>query len=497
MQNVRLSNGRFDWIFFPWAYDYSHAEVRTYFLRILSEACRRYDLDGVELDWLRNPFFFREGEMSEMNVATMTAFVHDARTIVDEAAKRRGHPIRLVARVPVTPEQSLACGLDVEAWLKAGWLDAVIAGDGSTFSSCRLELWVALAHRHGVPVYGVLEPRNPHNIPRYGSPETLRAASATLWEKGADGLYFFNLYKPDHIALIDELADRARLARLPKEFFLEGSFYGKDDLLVAAGPLPLEITSATVAKASLFIADEPAHAREVSLEMQFSGAIEPPEITLNRHPLKGLTPRRGASGLTLTLSSAALKKALKRGLNDFSFTSADGDNCGGLVFAPEWTVFGPCDETDPAPATAGLAVCPARLRLGDRELSARQVKATDRGINLGELFGGPREKLGAWVYITVTAPRASRYLIGLGADWWLEAFLDGKPLLSTLDTGNYTGSFFSYTQPNRNNHITGVELLAGVHTLAVLVLSGSAGWILDAGPVGNALLTALSVRVAP
>ena len=311
----------YSWIFSPWDYDYSHAEVRTYFLDILSEACRRYELDGVELDWLRGPYLFREGEA---NVATMTAFVHDARAIVDEAAKRRGHPIRLVTRVPVTPEQTLACGLDVEAWLKAGWLDAVIAGPGTNFSSCPLELWVALAHRHGVPVYGALEPRNLHRIPRFGSPVTLRAAIATLWEKGADGLYFFNLFNRDDIPLIDELADRARLARLPKEFFLEGACFGKDDLCHAGGPLPLEITPATAAKASLFIADDPAQAREVSLEMQFSGAFEPPAITLNRHPLKGLTPRRGASGLTLTLSSAELQKALKRGVNEFSFTSAAG-----------------------------------------------------------------------------------------------------------------------------------------------------------------------------
>ena len=479
-----------DWVFCPFAYDYSQAEVRRYFLGILSEACRRYELDGVELDWLRDPFCFREGEV---NVATMTAFVHDARAIVDAAAKRRGHPIRLVTRVPVTPEKTLYCGLDVEAWLKAGWLDAVIAGPGTSFSSCPLELWVALAHRYGVPVYGAIEPRNLQSIPRFGNAETLRAGAATLWEKGADGLYFFNFFNRADMPLIDELADRARLARLPKEFFLEGPTR-KWDLGNEGGPLPLEITPATAAKVSLFIAEDPAQAREVCLEMQFSGAFEPPEITLNSHPLKGLTTKRGA-GLTLTLASAELKNALKRGLNEFSFTPAAGDNCGGLVLAPEWTVFGPCDKTDPAPATAGLAVCPATLRLGVRELVARQVKATDRGINLGELFGGHRERQGAWVYITVTAPRAGRYVIGLGADWWLEAFLDGKPLLSTLDTGNKRNNH-PFIKPNRNDQIAKAELMAGVHTLAVRVLSGSTGWMLDAGPVGTTL-TALSVRVAP
>ena len=45
-----------------------------------------------------------------------------------------------------------------------------------------------------------------------------------------------------------------------------------------------------------------------------------------------------------------------------------------LSFAPEWTVFGPCGETDPAPVFADLAACPATLRLGGKELTARKVR---------------------------------------------------------------------------------------------------------------------------
>ena len=44
-----------------------------------------------------------------------------------------------------------------------------------------------------------------------------------------------------------------------------------------------------------------------------------------------------------------------------------------LSFAPEWTVFGPCGETDPAPVFADLAACPATLRLEGKELTARKV----------------------------------------------------------------------------------------------------------------------------
>ncbi len=297
-------------------YDYSKAEVRSHYLGILREACRRYDLDGVELDWLRYPKFFRDGEV---NAAVLTEFVREARTILDEAAKRYGHPLRLVTRVPDGPARARELGLDVEAWLKAGWIDAVIAGNGFTFGSNALDQWVTLAHRHRVPVYGVIE-RMPRGFTRYGSPETLRAAAATLWARGADGLYTFNFYNTAEYPLLAELSDPARLARLPKEFFVDACSV-TNNATVSDTPLPLAMKVSTPATTHLFIADDPAMATETSLEIVFKaeGEFEPPVITLNGQPLHELKSTRSKSDLTLILSSPGQKTAIKHGTNDFSF----------------------------------------------------------------------------------------------------------------------------------------------------------------------------------
>ncbi len=299
-------------------YDYSKEEVRSHYLAILREACRRYDLDGVELDWLRYPKFFRDGEV---NAAVLTEFVRDARSILDEAAKRRGHALRLVTRVPDSPARTTELGLDVEAWLKAGWIDAVIAGNGFTFGSNALDEWVTLAHRHRVPVYGVIE-RMPRGFARYGSPETLRAAAATLWARGADGLYTFNFYNTAEYPLLAELSDPARLAHLPKEFFVD-AYSVTNNGTVSKTPLPLDLKASIPATTHLFIADDPAMATETSLEIVFKaeGEFEPPVTTLNGQPFHELKSTRSKFDLTLTLSSTALKQALKRGTNDFTFTS--------------------------------------------------------------------------------------------------------------------------------------------------------------------------------
>ncbi|MFM8825467.1 MAG: hypothetical protein ACKOFT_00125 [Actinomycetota bacterium] len=324
-------------------YDYSKPEVRSHYLDVLREACRRYDIDGVELDWLRYPKFFREGEV---DAAVITAFVRDARSILDEAATRRGHPLRRVTRVPDSPGSARRIGLDVEAWLEAGWIDAVIAGHGFTFNSNELDQWVAVAHRHHVPVYGVLE-RMPRGFARYGTPETLRAAAATLWARGADGLYLFNFVNTAEYPLLADLADPARLALRPKEFFLDACWV-TDNGTVSKPPLPLIVQPGSPARATLFLTDDPAHATELELELAWKGAgdFAAPDVVVNGQKLGGqqlgsqkledLTLDRGKAAfaavsavrlekgetpLTVSCSSASLANVFRRGANECVFTS--------------------------------------------------------------------------------------------------------------------------------------------------------------------------------
>jgi hypothetical protein len=314
-------------------YDFSKAEVRSHYLDIVREACRRYDLDGLELDWLRYPKFFRDGEV---NAAVLTEFVREVRTILDEAAKRRGHALRLVTRVPDGPARAKELGLDIEAWLKAGWIDAVIAGNGFTFGSNTLGQWVTLAHRHQVPVYGVIE-RMPRGFARYGTPETLRAAAATLWARGVDGLYTFNFYNTSEYPLLAELSNPAELALLPKEFFVDACSV-TNNATVSETPLPLTIQANSSGNAVLFLADDPTQASDLRLETVWKGSGEfaAPEIHVNGKKLEGLKLDRekssftaasssplekGESPLTISCSSASLAKLLRLGANEFTFIS--------------------------------------------------------------------------------------------------------------------------------------------------------------------------------
>ncbi len=47
------------------ALDYGRPEVRAYYLAYIREMTSRYDMDGFELDWMRNPFYFKPGAEKE------------------------------------------------------------------------------------------------------------------------------------------------------------------------------------------------------------------------------------------------------------------------------------------------------------------------------------------------------------------------------------------------------------------------------------------------
>ena len=44
-------------------FDFAVKEVRSHYLKIIEEIICRYDIDGIEIDWMRSPDVFRTGEV--------------------------------------------------------------------------------------------------------------------------------------------------------------------------------------------------------------------------------------------------------------------------------------------------------------------------------------------------------------------------------------------------------------------------------------------------
>ncbi len=180
---------------------YDEAEVREKAFRMQEDVCKRYDVDGIEMDWMRHPPHFRcnaDGEdCTQAERDVMTDFHRRIREMTEQIGLERGRPILVAVRIPASVSCCEAIGLDVTRWLEEGLVDLLIPGEWE------LAPWdglVALGHRHGVPVYPCLSWSGSKR--REGPPGTqdglptrhFRSRVMNVWHSGADGVYTFNYF---------------------------------------------------------------------------------------------------------------------------------------------------------------------------------------------------------------------------------------------------------------------------------------------------------------
>lgn len=187
--------------YFARALDYAHAEVRDHYRALIGETLERYDLDGLELDFLREPYLFSKGREQEGR-QVLTGWLRDIRILVDAAAKRRGHPVSLGVRVPSSLETALGLGLDAPAWAKEGLVDLVVAAPrwATLEFDMPLAKWrEALGGR--VTLAGGLDVNYrpfPAAPARLVTREEAAGAAVAVLTGGADVVYLFNYFQHGH-----------------------------------------------------------------------------------------------------------------------------------------------------------------------------------------------------------------------------------------------------------------------------------------------------------
>lgn len=79
------------------ALDFGRSEVRDHVFRLIDEAVRRYDCNGLELDFNRSPTFFKDGTSDE-RVIKMNSLVERVRKLLDDVGRERGRRLVLAVR---------------------------------------------------------------------------------------------------------------------------------------------------------------------------------------------------------------------------------------------------------------------------------------------------------------------------------------------------------------------------------------------------------------
>ena len=282
------------------AFDFEIPEVRCYLLSIIDDVLARYDVDGIEIDYFRNSMFFRPNlefqPATPAQVDILTGFQQGIRQIAHEHGNRRGRPILLAARVPITVRAGLHVGIDTERWLEEGFLDVMVTGLGCfPFTNPVREL-AELGHSHDVPVYSAIAGSG---RPEHQTIEHWRGAVANFFHAGADGAYLFNTFpRTSQHPHFTELGDREKLAAADKFFAIDQGPVGDGGVVQAleqSRALPVELGGPDESrKVTLPVGDDLAAAakagrlKRLTLNIQFQRrpAGDTVEVRLNGEILK-------------------------------------------------------------------------------------------------------------------------------------------------------------------------------------------------------------------
>ena len=214
--------------------DFEIEEVRREMLAYIEEALERYDVDGIELDFMREPWCFQPGHEQE-NTDLMTEYIQNVKDIVEEAEKRYGHKIKIAVRCHANPIYSIEFGFDALEWAKRGLVDLIVPTPrwATSDNDMPISLWKKMMEPYGVEVAGCVELLSrsyPGGKLVYNTAESAIGSAVNILSQGADKLYLFNYFD-----LLDEmmLGERRQITEENDVHKAEGYY----KLLTTAGDL--------------------------------------------------------------------------------------------------------------------------------------------------------------------------------------------------------------------------------------------------------------------
>jgi hypothetical protein len=216
-----------------------HPEVRRYKYNLIEEICENYDIDGLELDFMRHPHFFRlDMTTRQQRVDIMTEYIKSIREVLDQT-ERNGRYRWLSVRVPFRIRDADRIGIDFPAIVDAG-VDMVNLSCNFVTEQqhdlARIKQMIP-----ATPVYLELThvsnffswSDKPGNIWRLTSDQEFYTAAHLAYARGADGISAFNFvyYRKTNESIIEniseppfyvfeKLRDKQWLAKQPQLYFL-------------------------------------------------------------------------------------------------------------------------------------------------------------------------------------------------------------------------------------------------------------------------------------
>ena len=197
---------------FSTGFNFAFSEVRERRFRIVEELITQYRFDGIEMDFLRHPAYFKPGEAVK-NRDLLTGLVKKVNALLRRVGEERNRHLKLAVRVPVPFDVATKMGLDVQTWIQEELVDLVIAATPRGFElSLPLEEYVEAVRSRPMKLLAQLGWHQPV--------QKARGAALNFWNQGADGIYLFNWYarKDRRHESLREIGNPAYLRRRSKVY---------------------------------------------------------------------------------------------------------------------------------------------------------------------------------------------------------------------------------------------------------------------------------------
>lgn len=251
-----------------WAYDFTNELVHDDKLAVIREMLDDYGADGIELDFMFNPVYFRPYEIDD-GMPILNEYLARIRRMANEIGERQGRYIPIMARVFHRREDNLGIGLDVETWLAHGRVDMIVGQVPEFLMDTGLPdaRWMAdAANDAGASAYirpprAVYDERTLHpHIEMY------RALSQTIERQGFAGMYLGYLPWPfgdEQYRVLREAAMPQSMSRRNKRYLLQPrESQAPRTVAEASRRLPLDLVEGETTPVSILIADDIAPAIE-------------------------------------------------------------------------------------------------------------------------------------------------------------------------------------------------------------------------------------------
>ena len=225
--------------------NYMHPEVRQHYLGILEELVANFDIDGLELDFMRKPCLVPLPQVDEGR-EVITEFVRDVRNLLDRFGLQRGKDLPLCVRVPHDVQSCYDLAMDVVRWdaenlvqmvnVSTSFLTNMYALDIRGFRDALKNARV-YGELHYPVAYGKKWPNYGRKFLRNTTAHQYETAAYYLMNRGADGVSLFNFVgSRQHefndprartypgaeppLAALDHLGDLNYLETAPKHYFV-------------------------------------------------------------------------------------------------------------------------------------------------------------------------------------------------------------------------------------------------------------------------------------